>query len=117
MISDSLTPRTTILALDLGSTTGWALRAPEGQIAHGFVSFKSQRFEGGGMRYLRFSRWLTDMKATLAAPPRQNSCRPDMILNLGAIRKKDGTVWRSIQEQSGGAVVAAGERQYWRSSL
>ena len=68
MISDSLTPRTTILALDLGSTTGWALRAPEGQIAHGFVSFKSQRFEGGGMRYLRFRRWLTEMKATVAAP-------------------------------------------------
>ena len=68
MISDSLTPRTTLLALDLGTTTGWALRVPEGQIAHGFVSFKSQRFEGGGMRYLRFRRWLTDMKATLAAP-------------------------------------------------
>ena len=65
MISDSLTPRTTILALDLGTTTGWALRAPEGQIAHGFVSFKSQRFEGGGMRYLRFRRWLTEMKATV----------------------------------------------------
>ena len=68
MITDSLTPRTTLLALDLGTTTGWALRTPEGQIAHGFVSFKSQRFEGGGMRYLRFRRWLTDMKATLAAP-------------------------------------------------
>ena len=68
MISDSLTPRTTILVLDLGTTTGWALRAPEGQLAHGLVSFKSQRFEGGGMRYLRFRRWLTDMKATLAAP-------------------------------------------------
>ena len=68
MISDSLTPRTTLLALDLGTTTGWALRAAEGQIAHGFVSLKSQRFEGGGMRYLRFRRWLTDMKATLAAP-------------------------------------------------
>ncbi|MDP2829037.1 MAG: DUF4160 domain-containing protein, partial [Sulfuricellaceae bacterium] len=45
-------------------------------------------------------------------PPRQNSCRPDMILNLGAIRMKHGTVRRSIQEQSGGTVVAAGERQY-----
>ena len=55
----------TILALDLGTTTGWALRAPEGQIDHGFVSFKSQRFEGGGMRYLRFRRWLTEMKATV----------------------------------------------------
>jgi crossover junction endodeoxyribonuclease RuvC len=58
--------RLSLLALDLGTTTGWALRAPEGQIAHGFVSFKSQRFEGGGMRYLRFRRWLTDMKATVA---------------------------------------------------
>ena len=58
--------RSSLLALDLGTTTGWALRAPEGQIAHGFVSFKSQRFEGGGMRYLRFRRWLTEMKATVA---------------------------------------------------
>ena len=57
---------TTILALDLGTTTGWALRAPEGQIDHGFVSFKSQRFEGGGMRYLRFRRRLTEVKATVA---------------------------------------------------
>ena len=49
----------------------------------------------------------------LEHPPRQNSCRPDMILDLGAIRKKDGTVRRSIQEQDGGAVTAAGERQCW----
>ena len=48
-------------------------------------------------------------------PPRQNSCRPDMILNLGAIRMNDGTVRREIQEHGGGAVVAAGERECWRS--
>ena len=60
--------RLAILALDLGTTTGWALRAPEGPIAHGFVSFKSQRFEGGGMRYLRFRRWLTELKASVATP-------------------------------------------------
>ena len=60
--------RLSLLALDMGTTTGWALRAPEGQIDHGFVSFKSQRFEGGGMRYLRFRRWLTELKATVAAP-------------------------------------------------
>ena len=59
---------TRILALDLRTTTGWALCAPEGQIAHGFVSFKSQRFEGGGIRYLRFRHWLTEMKAAVAAP-------------------------------------------------
>ena len=44
-------------------------------------------------------------------PPRLHGCRPDMILNLGAIRMNDGTVRRSFSEQSGGAVVAAGERQ------
>jgi hypothetical protein len=55
--------------------------------------------------------------ACVDGPPRQNSCRSDMMLILGAIRTNDGTVWRSIQKQSGGAVVAAGERQYWRSSL
>ena len=52
----------TILALDLGTTTGWALRDPAGSITHGFASFKPQRFEGGGMRFLRFKRWLTDIK-------------------------------------------------------
>ena len=52
----------TTLALDLGTTTGWALRARDGQIAHGFVSFKPQRFEGGGMRYLRFKRWLSEIQ-------------------------------------------------------
>ncbi len=47
---------------------------------------------------------------TLSVPPRQNSCRLSMMLNLGATRMRDGSVRRSIQEQSGGAVVAAGER-------
>ena len=55
--------RVVVLAIDLGTTTGWALRSKDGQIAHGFASFKPQRFEGGGMRYLRFKRWLTEIKA------------------------------------------------------
>lgn len=54
--------RMVVLALDLGTTTGWALRARDGQVAHGFVSFKPQRFEGGGMRYLRFKRWLSEIQ-------------------------------------------------------
>ena len=70
MISESLTPprhqrtalSTCVLALDLGTTTGWALRPRDSNTAHGFVSFKTQRFEGGGMRYLRFRRWLTELK-------------------------------------------------------
>ena len=51
----------TILALDLGTTTGWALSQASGQIFSGTTSFKPSRFEGGGMRYLRFSRWLDEM--------------------------------------------------------
>ena len=66
-MNNESTPPLVILALDLGTTTGWALRSANGPVAHGFVSFKSQRFEGGGMRYLRFGRWLTDM-LTLIAP-------------------------------------------------
>ena len=53
----------TILALDLGTTTGWALRTPDGAITSGSQSFRPQRFEGGGMRFLRFKRWLTDIQA------------------------------------------------------
>ena len=61
-ITELASPLTTILALDLGTTTGWALRAPGTPITHGVISFKTQRFEGGGMRFLRFKRWLTDIK-------------------------------------------------------
>ena len=53
----------TMLTLDLGTTTGWALQSADNQITSGFVSFKAQRFEGGGMRYLRFKRWLSEMKS------------------------------------------------------
>lgn len=53
-----------ILALDLGTTTGWALgkRDEKGElIVSGIQVNKNGRFEGGGMRYLRFNRWLTEM--------------------------------------------------------
>ena len=54
----------TILAVDLGTTTGWALRTPDGRIVSGTESFKPGGFEGGRMRHLRFRRWLTELKAT-----------------------------------------------------
>ena len=54
--------RSNILALDLGTTTGWALRLADDSLNHGFVHFKPQRFEGGGMRYLRFKRWLSELR-------------------------------------------------------
>lgn len=54
---------TTILALDLGTTTGWALHESPGHITSGSESFKPQRFEGGGMRFLRFRGWLAEVAA------------------------------------------------------
>ncbi len=52
---------TEILALDLGTCTGWALRRPDGITLSGTVSFKPGRYEGGGMRFLRFSQWLDSL--------------------------------------------------------
>lgn len=51
----------TILALDLGTQTGWSL-LHNGQVTSGTLTFKNDRYQGGGMRYLRFSRWLNEMK-------------------------------------------------------
>ena len=57
-------PRDAILALDLGTHTGWALWQADRSITSGTTHFAPQRFEGGGMRYLRFKRWLTELKQT-----------------------------------------------------
>lgn len=51
----------TMLALDLGTATGWALRTPDGLIASGTLSLRPSRYDGGGMRYLRFSGWLGEL--------------------------------------------------------
>ena len=51
-----------LLALDLGTTTGWALRL--GSETHsGTVSFRPSRYDGGGMRYVRFRNWLDRLAA------------------------------------------------------
>ncbi|MFN3946123.1 MAG: crossover junction endodeoxyribonuclease RuvC [Allosphingosinicella sp.] len=52
-----------ILSLDLGTTTGWALRSHDGLITSGTVSFRSSRYDGGGMRYLRLRSWLDQIAA------------------------------------------------------
>lgn len=53
-------PRT-ILTLDIGTKTGWALRSVDGLITSGAASFKPGRYDGGGMRYLRFANWLGEL--------------------------------------------------------
>lgn len=54
-----------MLALDLGTQTGWCLSylSPQGarQQVSGSTSFKPRSYDGAGMRYLNFSRWLDDV--------------------------------------------------------
>lgn len=50
-----------ILALDLGTKTGWAIKDSSG-IKSGSKNFKTKRQEGAGMRYLKFRRWLDSIK-------------------------------------------------------
>ena len=50
-----------MLAVDLGTTTGWALQSRDGGITSGTITFKPTRFEGGGMRFLRFRGWLAEV--------------------------------------------------------
>ncbi len=50
-----------ILSLDLGTTTGWALRTPTGQLVSGISVFEANRYSGGGMRFLRFTQWLDEL--------------------------------------------------------
>lgn len=55
-----------ILALDLGTNTGWAIWQQSEpnhhyQVFSGTINFKNDRFQGGGMRFLRFRNWLDDI--------------------------------------------------------
>ncbi len=52
-----------VLCLDLGSKTGWALKQTNGQITSGVVEFRPGRFEGGGMSFLRFLGWLDEVQS------------------------------------------------------
>lgn len=55
----------TILAIDLGTKTGWAILQKKGKVStttSGTINFVNDRYQGGGMRYLRFQRWLNDLK-------------------------------------------------------
>jgi hypothetical protein len=52
--------RSIVLALDLATTTGWAMKLASG-VESGIVSFRPSRYDGGGIRYLRFHAWLDSM--------------------------------------------------------
>lgn len=53
------------IALDLGTKTGWAI-VQAGIVTSGVQSFQPRRFDGGGMRFLRFRRWLDELRGDCA---------------------------------------------------
>ena len=54
--------RDVILALDFGTITGFAIAGADGGITSGTAEFRLDRWQSGGMRFLRFKRWLTEIK-------------------------------------------------------
>lgn len=55
-----------VLALDPGTVTGWALWQRGRPVRSGTAAFRPGRFEGGGMRWLRFRRWLEEIADSAA---------------------------------------------------
>ena len=45
-----------------GNTTGYAIAGADGGITSGTAEFRLDRWQSGGMRFLRFKRWLTEIK-------------------------------------------------------
>ena len=50
------------LAIDLGSKTGWAISADRVVAESGTIAFTNDRWQGGGMRFLRFKHWLNELR-------------------------------------------------------
>jgi crossover junction endodeoxyribonuclease RuvC len=73
---------TTLLSLDLGTTTGWAL-AKDKEIRSGTMCFKPNHFDSGDCKFTRFKRWLVNLKASYGDI--------DQIV-YEAVRRHNGTI-------------------------
>lgn len=60
-MADNADSRRTILALDLGSNTGWALGSDSRAVVYGTENFTPGRFDSSAMRFVRFRAWLERM--------------------------------------------------------
>lgn len=50
-----------ILCLDLGTKMGWALQSPNGVVTSGTANFTPSRWEGNGMRFIKFNQFLNEL--------------------------------------------------------
>ncbi len=67
MKEKQLVERPVLFCLDLGSNTGWAVANQNGHVVSGVMSFQPRRFDGGGMRYLRFGQWLDEVRSVMGS--------------------------------------------------
>ena len=51
-----------ILAIDIGTTTGWARSSRAGTVASGSENFAPRRMEAAGQRWLKFRAFLNDQR-------------------------------------------------------
>ena len=47
-----------MLCLDLGTTSGWAICSADGLISSGSTQFQNERWQGAGMRFIKFAQFL-----------------------------------------------------------
>jgi crossover junction endodeoxyribonuclease RuvC len=69
-----------LLALDLGTTTGWAA-GTTGALVSGVWGLKPSRWEGGGMKFVKFRQCLNEIQAS----------RPIDLVVYEAVRRHAGT--------------------------
>lgn len=70
-----------ILALDLGTKTGWAFGKSTAAHMSGTWDLKPRRYDGGGMRFVKFKGELNDIL---------KAGRPEMVV-FEEVRKHNGT--------------------------
>ena len=71
-----------ILALDLGTQTGWALHNGECLVGSGTQKFDVRRGESPGMRFVRFVRWLQEMTLLTHSDSRGDETKAVPLVNL-----------------------------------
>jgi hypothetical protein len=76
----------TILALDLGLTTGWACLSPGGHIFSGTWKLKPSRFDSRGAAFLRFEALLQGAIGEPGASPKAG-----VVIAVEAVRRHKGT--------------------------
>lgn len=70
-----------ILALDLATKCGWAVKEDGRKAKHGTATFENRKWDGAGIRFVKFNKFLHDILA---------EHKPDLVVFEG-VRRHRGT--------------------------